>query len=124
MKIKIYVSVGDAIDRLSILEIKKEKIKSKESLKFIIKEKQYLKKSLSKVKYEKFLKKLKKINGKMWDCNDERKNKIMKNELDQRYLKLTLQESKLNDKRYLIKKEIDLYFNSEIKEQKNYKWLN
>lgn len=124
MKIKIYVSVGDAIDRLSILEIKKEKIKSKESLKFIIKEKQYLKKSLSKIKYEKFLKKLKKINGKMWDCNDERKNKIMKNELDQRYLKLTLQESKLNDKRYLIKKEIDLYFNSEIKEQKNYKWLN
>jgi len=124
MKIKIYVSVGDAIDRLSILEIKKEKIKSKESLKFIIKEKQYLKKSLSKVKYEKFLKKLKKINGKMWDCNDERKNKIMKNELDQKYLKLTLQESKLNDKRYLIKKEIDLYFNSEIKEQKNYKWLN
>lgn len=125
MKIKIYVSIGDAIDRLSILQIKQEKIKCKNSLKLIKKEKKYLKKSLKKIKsYKYFLKKIKKINVKMWNCNDERKNKIKKNKIDSKYLKLTIQESELNDKRYLLKKEIDLHFNSEIKEQKNYKWLN
>lgn len=120
MKISCDISVGEAIDKLSILEIKLDRIKDKSKLEYVTQEVEMLRKSLVYVDYELYLNKLKTINEYMWDCNNARKSLLKQNCIDDTYIELTKQESFLNDQRYLLKAEIDVFFMSTFREQKNH----
>jgi hypothetical protein len=124
MIISIPVSIGEAIDKLSILQIKSEKITRPDKLRFILQEIQAIKEALSNLAdYENCLSELRKINLEMWDCNEERKTKINNKQFDKEYVELTIIESKVNDLRFEIKNKINQKFDSTLREQKSYNWI-
>jgi hypothetical protein len=124
MKITCEVSVGDAIDRLSILKIKLDKIKDENRLKYIRKEVDSLERSLAALgDYSEFLALLKKINETLWDCNEDRKALLRIGDFGETYIRLTVLESEGNDERFKIKSLADNWFGSELREQKSYEWL-
>ena len=124
-KILVEVSVGELLDKISILEIKKEKIKNNERLKFINDEYDILKEQLDKnVKFEKTLKSLfqslKNINFKLWTIEDEKRMCEKESKFDQKFIKLSRDIHFLNDERATIKLEINNSTGSKIKEIKEY----
>jgi hypothetical protein len=122
--INIKISVGEAIDKLSILKIKLKYIKDDYKINFIKIEIKELEKALELTgDYSKFLQELTKINDLMWNCNEIRKQKIINNQFDQDYIKLTIEESTVNDQRFVVKNKINELFNSELREQKSYNWI-
>lgn len=125
-KINIPVSVGELIDKITILEIKKSKITNKLDLFEINKEMKMLKqiclknKLLSK-KVNLEYAKLKKINLRLWSIED-RKRKHERNKIfDTHFIKLARNVYILNDKRALIKRNINVLTGSNINEIKSYK---
>ncbi len=124
-KILVEVSVGELLDKISILEIKKEKIKDLEKLKFILKEYDILKEQLDKhVKYDEKLSQLfetlKNINSKLWIIEDEKRVCEKNSNFDKNFIKLSRDVHFLNDTRAKIKLEINNYTGSKIKEIKEY----
>ena len=124
-KILVEVSVGELLDKLSILEIKQEKIKDLEKLKYIKDEHNILKDQLDKNvksddKLEELFKTLKQINSKLWVIEDEKRMCEKKSEFDERFIKLSRDVHFLNDDRAKIKLEINNYTGSKIKEIKEY----
>ena len=123
-KILVEVSVGELLDKISILEIKKKKIKDTEKLKFINDEYNILKDQLDKnvksnEKLEKLFQSLKEINAKLWIIDDKRmceKN----SEFGDKFIKLSRDVHILNDDRGKIKLEINNHTGSKIKEIKEY----
>jgi len=119
--ITIKISIGEAIDRLSILIIKQKYIKDKNKLQFINKEIKSLKDSMDHIQdYSIFLQELIETNEDMWHCNEIRKQKIIDKNFEEDYIVLTIKESTVNDKRFVIKNKINELFNSELREQKSY----
>jgi len=53
----------------------------------------------------------------------KKKTKIIIKQFDQEYIDLTIQESKVNDERFIVKNKINIIFNSKLREQKSYKWI-
>jgi hypothetical protein len=122
--INIKISIGEAIDRLSILKLKLKYIKDNYKIHFVKIEIEELEKALELTgDYSKFLEELTKINDLMWNCNEIRKQKIINNQFDQDYIKLTIEESTVNDQRFIVKNKINQLFNSELREQKSYNWI-
>ena len=122
--IYLKTSVGEVIDKLSIIMLKLKYICDEKKLVFIRREHQEIKSSLAFLgDYSGFLERLVEINDIMWKCNDKRKKKILIGELDDEYVDLTIQESKVNDKRFVIKNEINEHYKCEIREQKSYEWI-
>ena len=124
-KILVEVSVGELLDKLSILEIKQEKIKDLEKLKYINDEHDILKDQLDKNvksddKLEELFKTLKQINSKLWVIEDEKRMCEKKSEFDEKFIKLSRDVHFLNDDRAKIKLEINNYTGSKIKEIKEY----
>jgi hypothetical protein len=124
-KILVEVSVGELLDKISILEIKKNKIKNPEKLKFINDEYQVLKDQLEKkVKYDEKLKKffqsLKEINNKLWVIEDEKRRCEKKSDFTENFIKLSRDIHFLNDNRAKIKLDINNHTGSKIKEIKEY----
>ena len=124
-KILVEVSVGELLDKISILEIKKEKIKDTEKLKFINNEHQILKELLDKnvksdEKLEKLFKSLKEINGKLWVIEDDKRLCEKNSDFEEKFIKLSRDVHFLNDDRAKIKLEISNYTDSKIKEIKEY----
>ena len=124
-KILVEVSVGELLDKLSILEIKQEKIKDLEKLKYIKDEHNILKDQLDKNvksddKLEELFKTLKQINSKLWVIEDEKRMCEKKSEFDEKFIKLSRDVHFLNDDRAKIKLEINNYTGSKIKEIKEY----
>ena len=124
-KILVEISIGELLDKISILEIKKEKIKNNERLKFINDEYDILKEQLDKnVKFEKTLKSLfqslKNINSKLWIIEDEKRMCEKESKFDQKFIKLSRDIHFLNDERATIKLEINNLTGSKIKEIKEY----
>ena len=124
-KILVEVSIGELFDKISILEIKQEKIKDPEKLKFIVKEYSTLKEQLDKnvksdEKLNNLFKSLKEINSKLWIIEDDKrqceKDKIFK----EKFIKLSRDVHFLNDDRAKIKLEINNHTGSKIKEIKEY----
>ena len=118
------ISIGELFDKITILEIKKERIKSKSKILNIEKELNFLKELLSSncFKIEKnIFSNLKKTNEKLWDIEDEIRIKESKNEFDQEFIQLARSVYKENDKRASLKKEINTKYNSIIHEEKSYK---
>ena len=124
-KILVEVSVGELLDKISILEIKKEKIKGEDKLKFINNEYKILKEQLDKnIKSDEKLKNLfeslKKINSKLWIIEDEKRMCEKKSNFGENFIKLSRDIHFLNDDRAKIKLEINNHTGSKIKEIKEY----
>ncbi len=124
-KILVEVSVGELLDKLTILEIKKDKIKDTEKLKFINLEYDSLKEQCDKnVKVDEKIKslfsELKEINAKLWDIEDNKRQCEKDSKFDDHFILLSREIHFLNDKRASIKLEINNNTGSKIKEIKEY----
>ena len=124
-KILVEVSVGELLDKISILEIKKEKIKDLEKLKFINYEHNILKDQLDKnVKVDKELNELfqslKKINSELWTIEDDKRTCEKNSDFGENFIKLSRDVHFLNDTRAKIKLDINNHTGSKIKEIKEY----
>ena len=124
-KILVEVSVGELLDKISILEIKKNKIKDSEKLKFINEEHAILKKQLvqnvkSDDKLNNLFLSLKEINAKLWIIEDDKRICEKNNDFGENFIKLSRDVHFLNDDRANIKLEMNIHSGSKIKEIKEY----
>ena len=125
-KIIIEVSVGELLDKISILQIKKEKIKDPEKLKFISNEHLILKEQLEKNvksddKLNKLFQDLKEINSsKLWVIEDDKRDCEKNKDFGEKFIKLSRDVHFLNDDRAKIKLEMNNHTGSSIKEIKEY----
>ena len=124
-KIIVEVSIGELLDKISILEIKKEKIKDPEKLKFISNEHSILNKQLednvkSDDKLTDLFKSLKKINSKLWIIEDDKRQCEKDKKFGEKFIKLSRDVHFLNDERAKIKLEINNLTGSKIREIKEY----
>ena len=124
-KILVEVSIGELLDKISILEIKLDKIKDSENLKFISNEYSILKKQLdnnvkSDDKLVKFFHSLKEINEKLWVIEDEKRQCEKDKNFGEQFIKLSRDVHFLNDERAKIKLDINNHTGSSIKEIKEY----
>ena len=124
-KILVEVSVGELLDKISILEIKKDKVKDEEKLKFIINEHEILKEQLDKniktdEKINKLYQSLKEINTKLWVIEDDKRQCEKESDFGEKFVKLSRDVHFLNDDRAKIKLEINNLTGSKIKEIKEY----
>jgi len=124
-KILVEVSVGELLDKISILEIKQEKIKDPEKLKFINDEHSILKNQLdnnvkSDEKLNTLFKSLKDINAKLWVIEDDKRLCEKNSDFTEKFIKLSRDVHFLNDDRAKIKLEMNIHTVSKIKEIKEY----
>ena len=124
-KILVEVSVGELFDKISILEIKKDKIKDSEKLKFINDEYDVLKSELEKnvkqdEKLEKFFVELKNINSKLWIIEDDKRKCEKDSNFGENFIRLSRDVHFLNDSRAKIKLDINNHSGSKIKEITEY----
>jgi hypothetical protein len=124
-KIIVEVSVGELLDKISILEIKQVKIKDPDKLRFISNEHSILKNQLdnnvkSDDKLNDLFKSLKEINAKLWLIEDDKRQCEKDKDFGEKFIKLSRDIHFLNDDRAKIKLEINNYTGSVIKEIKEY----
>ena len=124
-KILVEISVGELLDKISILEIKKEKIKDPEKLKFINDEYNILKDQLNKnvksdQKIDDLFRSLKEINAKLWAIEDDKRLCEKNSDYGEKFIKLSRNIHFLNDDRAKIKLNINNHTGSKIKEIKEY----
>ena len=124
-KIIVEVSVGELLDKISILEIKQGKIKDPEKLKFINNEHSVLKDQLKKNvksddKLNNLYQSLKEINAKLWIIEDDKRQCEKDKDFGEKFIKLSRDVHFLNDDRAKIKLEINNHTGSAIKEIKEY----
>jgi hypothetical protein len=124
-KILVEVSVGELLDKISILEIKQVKIKDHEKLKFINDEHSILKSQLEQnvktdEKLEKLFQSLKEINSKLWVIEDDKRLCEKEKNFGEKFIKLSRDVHFLNDDRAKIKLEMNNHTGSKIKEIKEY----
>ena len=124
-KIIVEVSIGELLDKISILEIKQEKIKDLEKLKFINNEHSILKDQLNKNvksddKLNDLYQSLKEINSKLWVIEDDKRQCEKDKDFGEKFIKLSRDVHFLNDDRAKIKLEINNHTGSVIKEIKEY----
>ena len=124
-KILAEISAGELVDKITILEIKKEKINNKEKLNEINKElislNETLKRSITDLsKITNFRIKLKNINLKLWDIEDRKRSAEKNSKFDDTFIELARNVYKFNDERAKIKLAINNALGSNIKEVKSY----
>ena len=124
-KILVEVSVGELLDKISILEIKKEKIKDPEKLRFINDEYDVLKDQFNKnvksdEKLDILFKSLKEINSKLWVIEDNKRLCEKNSDFGEVFIKTSRDIHFLNDERGKIKLEMNNHTGSKIKEIKEY----
>ena len=124
-KIIVEVSIGELLDKISILEIKQGKIKDSKKLKFINNEHSILKDQLDKNvksddKLNDLYQSLKEINSKLWVIEDDKRQCEKDKDFGEKFIKLSRDVHFLNDDRAKIKLEINNHTGSVIKEIKEY----
>ena len=124
-KILVEVSVGELLDKISILEIKKEKIKDPDKLKYIsdehqILQEQYRSNVKNDVKLNELYQSLKIINSRLWTIEDDKRKCEKEKDFTENFIKLSRDVHILNDERAKIKLEINNHTDSKIKEIKEY----
>ena len=124
-KIIVEISIAELLDKISILEIKQEKIKDPEKLKFINNEHSILKDQLEKnvqsdEKMEKLYQSLKEVNAKLWIIEDDKRQCEKDKDFGEKFIKISRDVHFLNDDRSKIKLEINNHTGSAIKEIKEY----
>ena len=125
-KILAEISAGELIDKITILEIKKDKIADREKLANVEKELTSLNQTLKKYitdpnKIANFKEDLKTINLKLWDIEDGKRSAEKNKKFDEKFIELARNVYKFNDERAKIKLEINNSLGSNIKEVKSYK---
>ena len=125
MQITTPISLAELIDKISILEIKKAKIKNPDKLQNVEYELQILvdvikSEKLPKNKIYEFKERLIKINGKLWDIEDRLRLKEKANVFDEEFIKLARLVYITNDERAEVKKELNVAFGSKLIEEKEY----
>ena len=124
-KILVEISVGELLDKISILKIKKEKIKDTDKLKFVDDEYNILKDQLDKNikvdnKLNQLFDSLNDVNSKLWIIEDEKRLYEKNSDFGEKFIKVSRDIHFLNDERSKIKLEINNYTGSKIKEIKQY----
>ena len=124
-KILVEISAGELIDKITILEIKKDKISNKEKLLEVDKELNSLKQTMNKFipdqeKISEFKNNLKKINLKLWDFEDGKRTAEKNKKFDNNFIELARNVYKFNDERAKIKSQINKTLGSNITEVKSY----
>tara|TARA_B100000214_G_C23892624_1_gene592553 strand:+ start:115 stop:501 length:387 start_codon:yes stop_codon:yes gene_type:complete len=125
MKINIPASIGELFDKITILEIKKSKIKDENKLIFINKELNLLKKVVKSKKINtrslsSLVKKLKNVNLKLWNVEDKLRKFEKNKQFKKDFINYARKVYYTNDKRAILKNEINLKTNSTISEVKSY----
>ncbi len=125
MKINIPASIGELFDKITILEIKKSKIKDENKLIFINKELNLLKKVVKSKKINtrslsSLVKKLKNVNLKLWNVEDKLRKFEKNKQFKKDFINYARKVYYTNDKRAILKNEINLKTNSIINEVKSY----
>ena len=123
---KIEVSTGEVVDKITILQIKKEKISDNLKLVHIGKELSVLEDIIkdSKIKVpQELIDQLRDVNLKLWDAEDIIRDRENQNLFDDEFIKCARLDAKLNDERFLVKNKINNVCESNIKEQKSYEGL-
>lgn len=121
---KIEVSNGEIFDKLSILEVKSQKITDNLKLQYVNKEHQYLKQVVSMIDFSldaEAYKKLRDINFQLWDIEDEIRLKEEQADFGDRFIELSRLIYTLNDERFRLKKKINIETGSNFHEQKGHK---
>ena len=123
-KILAEISLGELADKLTILEIKLEKITDKESIKIIKKEHQSLQNikldGIDKNKYQLLFDELRSVNEKLWDIENEKRLLEKNSDFGDKFVQVSRNVHFMNDKRAKIKKDINKSFGSNIEEVKEY----
>jgi hypothetical protein len=124
-KILVEVSVGELLDKISILEIKKDKIKDPEKLEYIKDELSILREEFknnvkSDIKIDTLYQSLKIINARLWTIEDDKRKCEKEKDFTENFIKLSRDVHILNDDRAKIKLEINNHTGSKIKEIKEY----
>ena len=124
-KILAEISAGELFDKITILEIKKEKISNKEKLIDVEKELNSLKNTVEKFipdqsNISKHIKNLKRVNLKLWNIEDSKRFAEKEKKFDDKFIKLARNVYKLNDERAKIKLAVNTTLGSNIKEVKSY----
>ena len=124
-KIIVEISIGELLDKISILEIKKDKIKDPEKLRFISNEHSILKNQLENNiktdnKLDELFQSLKEVNGKLWVIEDNKRQCEKNKDFGDNFIKLSRDVHFLNDDRAKIKLDINEHTGSKIKEIKEY----
>jgi len=126
MEIKINIAVGELIDKITILQIKKEKIANLEKVKKVSYELELLELSLNSFETSKtdelknLMNELKKINQKLWKIEDDIRLLEKNKKFDNNFIKLARSVYITNDERFEVKNKINKLFSSEIEEVKSY----
>lgn len=122
---KIFVSWGELIDKITILEIKADLIKAESARKNVLKELAYIRdiadaELASDGWMAERMSALKKVNAALWDIEDRIRAKDRAGAFDQEFVDLARSVYKLNDERAAIKKQINVHLSSEFVEEKSY----
>ena len=128
MKIKIPVSAGELVDKITILKIKKKNVIDQNKKENINKELDMLTDIYNEInnanKLDNFLKKLLEVNQKLWEIEDQIRVLERKKQFDKDFILLARSVYIENDKRFEIKNEINTFLGSAIKEEKLYEDYN
>ena len=124
-KLLAEISAGELVDKITILEIKKKKIKDQEKLAEVDKELISLNNTFQKnisqnADLKNMIKDLKEINLKLWDIEDGKREAEKNKKFDDKFIELARNVYKLNDERAKIKLKINQFLGSNIKEVKSY----
>ena len=124
MLINTPISLGELVDKISILKIKKKNISDSIKLEHVAKELEFLQKTLkeyiSEDKINKFIEELVNINSKLWKIEDDIRECERNNLFDQTFIDLARSVYFTNDQRAKIKNDINKNFGSELVEVKSY----
>jgi hypothetical protein len=120
---KVEVAIGEIFDKITILDIKLERISDESRLSYIQSEKDVLEKALNTEGIEidpSLYKELRDINIKIWDTESGFREKESRKEFDDEFIEFARLNAKYNDERFLVKKRINEHYNSAVREQKSY----
>ena len=120
---KVEVAIGEIFDKITILDIKLERISDESRLFYIQGEKDVLEEALKLEGVEidsELYQELRDINMKIWDTEAGFREKEAKQEFDDEFVQFARLNAKYNDERFLIKKRINEYYDSHVREQKSY----
>ena len=121
MEILCPVSVGELLDKISILRIKRKKIANLSKLGQVHKELDVLTRVAAKLNgFEPFVDELQNVNQELWDVEDAIRVKERNQEFDNDFIALARSVYRLNDQRFELKNRANEHFGSDIAEQKSY----
>lgn len=123
MMVQVKVSLGELVDKLSILEIKSQKISDPQKLEHVNREKKSLQETLDDLALEgieAFQKELFEVNSELWDIEDRIREKERNSQFDGEFIEIARAVYVTNDKRFDVKDRCNRHFGSSLQEVKSY----